>query len=67
MTVEIYITIAILAVTFGMLLLTRISPVAIFVGARTMTITCELAPLQERLKGFSNSGVLTIGALFMVA
>ena len=67
MTIEIIITIAILAVTFGMLLLTRISPVAIFVGALTMTITFELAPLQESLKGFSNSGVLTIGALFMVA
>ena len=67
MTIEIYITIAILAVTFGLLLLTRLSPVAIFVGALTMTITFKLAPLQESLKGFSNSGVLTIGALFMVA
>ena len=67
MTIEIYITIAILVVTFGLLLLTRISPVAIFAGALTMTITFKLAPLQESLKGFSNSGVLTIGALFMVA
>ena len=67
MSIEIIITIVILAVTFALLLLTRISPVAIFVGALTMTITCELAPLQQSLKGFSNSGVLTIAALFMVA
>ena len=67
MSIEIIITIVILAVTFALLLLTRISPVAIFVGALTMTITCQLAPLQQSLKGFSNSGVLTIAALFMVA
>ncbi len=67
MTTEISITIAILAGTFGLLLLTRLSPVAIFLGALTLTITFQLAPLEESLKGFSNSGVLTIGALFMVA
>lgn len=67
MSPEIIITIVILAGTFGMLLFTKLPPVSIFLGALTLTITFELAPLQQSLKGFSNSGVLTIGALFMVA
>jgi Na+/H+ antiporter NhaD/arsenite permease-like protein len=54
-------------VTFALLLLTRIPPVAIFLGALTASVTLGLAPLNESLTGFSNSGVLTVGALFMVA
>ncbi len=44
-----------------------ITPVAVFVGALTLTITFRLAPLNESLKGFSNPGMLTVGALLMVA
>jgi di/tricarboxylate transporter len=33
----------------------------------TLTITFHLAPLGDSLKGFSNSGMLTVGALLMVA
>jgi di/tricarboxylate transporter len=32
-----------------------------------MSVTLGLAPLKPSLTGFSNSGVLTVGALFMVA
>ncbi len=67
MTVEQYLTIAILAVTFALLIRSRIPPVAVFVGALTLTITFRLAPLDQSLKGFSNSGMLTVGALLMVA
>ncbi len=67
MTTEQYITIAILAVTFALLIKSKLPPVAIFVGALTLTITFRLAPLNESLKGFSNSGMLTVGALLMVA
>ena len=66
MTIDAYI-IAILALTFGLLIRTKLPPVLIFLGALTLTITFRLAPLKESLKGFSNPGVLTIGALFMVA
>jgi di/tricarboxylate transporter len=59
--------VAILGGTFGLLIFTRLPPAAVFLGALTLTITFELAPLEASLKGFSNSGVLTIGALFMVA
>jgi len=67
MSTDAYITIGILGITFGFLIKTKIPPVAIFVGALTMTITFRLAPLVESLKGFSNAGMLTIGALLMVA
>jgi hypothetical protein len=36
-------------------------------GALTLVITLRLAPLKECLHGLSNTGMLTIGALFMVA
>ena len=64
---EMYVTIAILALTFGLLIFTRLPPASIFVGALTLTITFGLAPLEESLNGFSNPGVLTIGSLFMIA
>ena len=67
MTLEIWLMIGILATTFGLLVFTKLPPVAVFLGALTMTITFKLAPLEASLKGFSNSGVITIGALFMVA
>ena len=64
---ETYVTIAILVSTFGLLIFTKLPPASIFVGALTLSITFGLAPLEESLKGFSNPGVLTIGALFMIA
>jgi len=67
MTVDAWLTIAILAATFVALLATRLPPVTIFLGALTLSVTFGLAPLDRSLAGFSNSGVLTIGALFAVA
>lgn len=67
MTVDAWLTIAILAATFVALLATRLPPVTIFLGALTLSVTFDLAPLDRSLAGFSNSGVLTIGALFAVA
>jgi di/tricarboxylate transporter len=67
MSFDQYVTIAILAVTFALLIKSKIPPVAVFVGALTLTISFRLAPLDQRLNGFSNSGMLTVGALLMVA
>ncbi len=67
MTLDAWLTIAILAATFVALLATRVPPVTIFLGALTLSVTLGLAPLDRSLAGFSNSGVLTIGALFAVA
>jgi di/tricarboxylate transporter len=67
MTADQYVTIAILALTFALLIKSKLPPVAVFVGALTLTITFRLAPLGDSLKGFSNPGMLTVGALLMVA
>jgi Na+/H+ antiporter NhaD/arsenite permease-like protein len=67
MTANQYITIAILSLTFFLLMKSNLRPVAVFVGALTLTITFRLAPLNQSLKGFSNPGMLTVGALLMVA
>ncbi len=67
MTPEAWLTVAILAATFAALLATKLPPVTVFLGALTLCITFRLAPLDRSLAGFANSGVLTIGALFMVA
>jgi len=67
MTAEAWLTVGILAATFAALLGTKLPPVTVFLGALTLCITFGLAPLDRSLAGFANSGVLTIGALFMVA
>ena len=67
MSVQAYATLAILVGLFVLLIKTKLPPAAIFTGALTLVITFRLAPLEECLRGFSNSGMLTIGALFMVA
>lgn len=67
MSVDAWLTIGILVATFVALLATRLPPATVFLGALTLTVTFDLAPLGRSLAGFSNPGVLTIGALFMVA
>ncbi|UCH20488.1 MAG: hypothetical protein JSU83_18380 [Deltaproteobacteria bacterium] len=67
MSVDAYITIAILALTFALLIKTKLPPAAVFVGALALTMTFRLASLDQSLDGFANPGMLTVGALFMVA
>ena len=67
MTLDAWLTIGILTITFVALLATRLPPATVFLGALTLCVTFGLAPLDRSLAGFSNSCVLTIGALFMVA
>jgi hypothetical protein len=67
MTLDAAITAAILTVTFGLLIKTRLPPAAVFLGALTAALTFDLAPPAELLKGFRNQGMLTVGVLFMVA
>jgi di/tricarboxylate transporter len=67
MTFDAWLTLAILAATFAALIATRLQAVTIFLGALTLCITFGLAPIERCLAGFANPGVMTIGALFMVA
>ncbi|MFO7713943.1 SLC13 family permease [Desulfosarcina sp.] len=67
MTSDAYLTLALLLVLFIFLIKTKIPAAALFVGTLTVAMTVELAPAHELLKGFSNQGMLTVAALFMVA
>jgi di/tricarboxylate transporter len=67
MSLNAYLTLLILAATFGLLTKTKLPAAAIFLGALTAAITLRLAPTQELLKGFSNQGMLTVAVLYMVA
>lgn len=44
MSVDAYITIAILALTFGLLIKTKLPPVAVFVAALALCMSFDLAP-----------------------
>jgi di/tricarboxylate transporter len=67
MSLDAWLTIGVLVLTFVTLLATKLPPATVFLGALTISVTLGLAPLDRSLAGFSNSGVLTIAALFMVA
>nr|MDJ0721764.1 SLC13 family permease [Desulfobacterales bacterium] len=67
MTLEAYLTLAILLVALGLLTGSRIPAPAVFLGALTATMTLKLAPAEELLQGFSNRGTLTVGVLYIVA
>ena len=67
MTPDAWMTIAILVATFVALIATKLPPATVFLGALTLCVTFDLTPLDRSVAGFSNPGVLTIGALFMVA
>jgi Na+/H+ antiporter NhaD/arsenite permease-like protein len=56
-----------LMVMFGLLLGTRLPTVVVMVAALAAAITLRLAPQAELLRGFSNSGGLTVGVLYVVA
>jgi Na+/H+ antiporter NhaD/arsenite permease-like protein len=45
----------------------KLPPVVIFLGAHTAIFTLRIAPESAVLAGFSNIGVLTVGALSIVA
>ena len=59
MTLDAWLTLAILVALFVMLIKTRLPAWIIFLGALTVALTLGLAPEEELLKGFSNSGVIT--------
>ena len=67
MTLEAYLTLALLMIALGLLTGTRIPAPAIFFGALAAAMTLELAPAEDLLQGFSNRGTLTVGVLYIVA
>lgn len=67
MDLHAWITILVLAACLGLLVLTHISPTAIFVGSMTALLLTGILTTTEALAGFANPGVITIAALYVVA
>jgi di/tricarboxylate transporter len=62
-----WVTLGILAVMFALLIWNRLPAWLVFMGTLTVAMTLKLASVESLLKGFSNTGVLTVAALFPVA
>jgi di/tricarboxylate transporter len=67
MPLDAWMTLGLLFIVLALLMGTKLPPAAVFVGALTASITLDLAPVSASLAGFANEGVLTVGALYMVA
>src|SRR5262245_48060080 len=67
MTAAAWTTLAILVVTFAVLMWNKLPTWLVFVGVLTAIMTLKLASPTEVLKGFSNTGVITVAALYPVA
>ncbi len=67
MTFEAWIMLSILIIMFGLLVWNKLPAWIVFMGTLTVTMTLQLAPENDLLKGFANSGVATVGVLFTVA
>jgi len=67
MTVQAWTMLGILAVMFALLVWDKFPAWLVFMGTLTTAMTLNLAPTDALLKGFSNSGVITVAALFPVA
>jgi len=49
------------------LVFTKISPDAVFLGGLTLIVVFGIVPVSDALVGFSNEGMLTVAALYVVA
>lgn len=67
MSLQGWIMLVILIVMFGLLIWNKLPTWLVFVGTLAVAMTLRLAPEDELLKGFANSGVATVGVLFIVA
>lgn len=59
--------IAVILLCLVLLLTTRLSVDVVFIGGLTILIVGQVVPAQEVLVGFSNQGMLTVAALYVVA
>jgi di/tricarboxylate transporter len=67
MPLEAWITLAIIVVSFSALMLTRIAPDALLIAAVGALMVLGVITPGEALVGMSNEGMITVGALFVVA
>lgn len=67
MTLAGWAVIAVILLCLFMLLATRISADVVFLGGLTLLILGQIIPPSEAIVGFSNQGMLTVAALYVVA
>jgi di/tricarboxylate transporter len=67
MSVNAWVMLGILILMFAFLVWDRFPAWLVFMGTLTTAMTLRLAPAEALLTGFSNTGVLTVAALFPVA
>ena len=67
MSLDAWLTLAVIVVLFGLLVWDRWPTWAVFAGTVAVIITLDLASEPEALAGFANSGVLSVVVLFVVA
>lgn len=66
MSFDAWITLAVVGLTVGFLILTRIGPDLVLVGALTVLLVSRILPPSEALSGLSNPGLATVGVLYVV-
>lgn len=62
-----YFILGVILLCLLLLIITRISPDAVFTGGLTLIIVSGIVPVSDALVGFSNEGMLTVAALYVVA
>ncbi|MBS1212431.1 MAG: Sulfate permease, Trk-type, partial [Proteobacteria bacterium] len=67
MSVNAWLMVGILVIMFAFLAWGRFPAWLVFMGTLTTAMTLKLAPAEALLTGFSNTGVMTVAALFPVA
>ena len=66
MTFDIAFMLVLLTALLGFLIFTRIAPDVLFLGALTVLFVSNRIDASEALSGFSNPGMITVGALYIV-
>ncbi|MEX2639121.1 MAG: SLC13 family permease [Balneolales bacterium] len=67
MEFEAWAVLGVIFLCFGVLFSTRVPPDLVFIGGLTVLITGNIVQPSEALVGFSNQGMLTVAALYVVA
>ena len=67
MTSAAWITLGLLIATIGFLVWNKLPIWLVFIGAITVAMTMRLASPSDLLKGYSNTGVITVAVLYPVA
>jgi di/tricarboxylate transporter len=67
LTTDAWLTLAVIGVLFALLIWDRLPTWSVFAGVLAAILTLGLAPENEVLGGFANSGVLSVVVLFVVA